>query len=763
MYSNGTLKIFEFIIHNDGDTIVTDIQWQFDTNDSYLINSTSNLSSLAVNEKAFVYVQYNFSNTGSFNVKANATGLRESTTVTASLSSTVGIGDLVITTFDDLNVQGTNVIFEAVAKNNLESNITNVNWSLDTNNNAIINTTQLFNLASNESIFIYVQHQYSSGGTFNPSFTAANPTYSDTKTASVTTNTAPVITSIPDIAFNEDSYNDTLNLSDYVSDSEDSDSALTWTASNNVNVIVTIGQTTKKANFTALANWSGSENIKFTVNDTSGLTANDTILVTVNAVNDAPTFNSSKQIPNMTWPEDISNSSLNLSKYFYDIDGDTLNFTSTGTINIIVYIGNSTGTVNLTPNANWSGMNYVVFTAKDTSGLNATSNNVTLNVTPVNDAPTFTGAIPQWKWPEDITNLSLNLTQYFSDIDGDSLKYNFTQVSNITISINNNTGIVNFTPNSNFNGTGYVLFAAIDSSNLTASSNNVTLNITPVNDLPVIDTYTPADLKQAIVLGNNLVFNHTSSDADGDALTYIWKLDSTQKSAELGWTYTPASNEIGEHNVTLNVSDGTANAELQWNVTVINQSDIDVYGLSVLIQNSSLFVFGFSINNTGDSNMSGINWSLNTGEESIAADALTKLQPNESVFVFAQYNFAATGEFAITASATNKTHTDSESIAIDVEDIEAYNLSVLNESGSKRIFELAIKNSLNINLTNVSWAFDTKNNNVINSTITTALQPNEEMFIYIDYNFTANGIFNVNATARNGTLIDSRNMTIVVT
>src|SRR3989344_3618826 len=118
MYSNATLKIFEFVILNDGETAVTDVEWQFDTNDNKIINSTSNITSLAANEKAFVYLQHNFSGTGSYNVKANATGLRESSSVTSSLSSTVSIGDLIVSSFDDLSVQGTNVIFEIQAKNN---------------------------------------------------------------------------------------------------------------------------------------------------------------------------------------------------------------------------------------------------------------------------------------------------------------------------------------------------------------------------------------------------------------------------------------------------------------------------------------------------------------------------------------------------------------------------------------------------------------------------------------------------------------------
>jgi len=69
---------------------------------------------------------------------------------------------------------------------------------------------------------------------------------------------------------------------------------------------------------------------------------------------------------------------------------------------------------------------------------------------------------------------------------------------------------------------------------------------------------------------------------------------------------------------------------------------------------------------------------------------------------------------------------------------------------------------LQTNLTNVSWVFDTKNSNVINSTYPVTLQPSEEIFVYVQYNFTETGTFNVNATAINGSLSDSRNLTVII-
>ena len=183
MYSNSTLKIFEFVILNDGDTSVTDVQWWFDTNDSNIINSTSNISSLAVNERAFVYIQYNFSTTGSYNVKANATGLSSSTTISSSLSSTVGVGDLAITSFKAANIDIANVIFEIQAQNNLLQNLTNVNWSLTTADGNIINSTSQFSsIQPNETIFIFVNYDYGKTGTFNPIASVTNQTYSDSKT-----------------------------------------------------------------------------------------------------------------------------------------------------------------------------------------------------------------------------------------------------------------------------------------------------------------------------------------------------------------------------------------------------------------------------------------------------------------------------------------------------------------------------------------------------------------------------------------------------
>jgi len=182
MHSSGTLKIFEFVILNDGSATVTNVQWQFDTNNSNVINSTSNISSLAVGEKAFVYAQYNFSSSGNYNVRANATGISQSTVVSSSLSSSITTNDVAITSFSSLNRDGTNAIFEIQAINNMADNLTNLNWSLAAGDGAAINSAGHFApVQSNETIFIFVNYDYGDSGMFNPIASVTNGISSDSK------------------------------------------------------------------------------------------------------------------------------------------------------------------------------------------------------------------------------------------------------------------------------------------------------------------------------------------------------------------------------------------------------------------------------------------------------------------------------------------------------------------------------------------------------------------------------------------------------
>lgn len=101
-----------------------------------------------------------------------------------------------------------------------------------------------------------------------------------------------------------------------------------------------------------------------------------------------PTF--SGTIPNQTWEEDTNtNNAFDLDSYFSDAEGEALTFSvlsSDTPSNLTVSISVS-GQVSFAPEENFSGTRTVTFRACDTESECQNSNQVTLTVTEVNDAP----------------------------------------------------------------------------------------------------------------------------------------------------------------------------------------------------------------------------------------------------------------------------------------------------------------------------------------------------------------------------------------
>jgi hypothetical protein len=149
-----------------------------------------------------------------------------------------------------------------------------------------------------------------------------------------------------------------------------------------------------------------------------------------------------------------SNHTRNLVNYTYVLSGIEANLSRS---------------FNLT--TNYSSFSYRWHVNNSFGNLNSTSWQY-VNI--VNTPPTNL-TIPELNWTTN-SNLTLNLSQYFSDLDGDSLIFSNISVSNVSIIINQTNSIVTLIPQVNFNGTRYLVFYANDSINTTAS-NNVTLNI----------------------------------------------------------------------------------------------------------------------------------------------------------------------------------------------------------------------------------------------------------------------------------------------
>jgi len=138
-------------------------------------------------------------------------------------------------------------------------------------------------------------------------------------------------------------------------------------------------------------------------------------------------------------------------------------------INITAITGGGTST-NSTDYSLLTAINQII------GSITSTDYKIKLGFVPSSNSAPSNTTIPDQTWYQD-NALELDLNDYFSDLDGDSLTYTSTTPSNIQVSISSN--IATLTPNTGWYGTNYITFTASDGVD-TTQSNNVTLTVNQV-------------------------------------------------------------------------------------------------------------------------------------------------------------------------------------------------------------------------------------------------------------------------------------------
>lgn len=303
---------------------------------------------------------------------------------------------------------------------------------------------------------------------------------------------------------------------------------------------------------------TGVRTIKLKVTDPQGDFAETTQLVTVGS-NLPPIANDQT----VSTPEDTAKS-ITLSAT--DPEGGAVTYArsapnpANGTATC-----NSAGACTYTPNPNFNGTNTFGFTATDGFG-NTDTGLVTVNVTPVNDAPTASNV--STLVTED-TPGTVNLVG--NDIDGNALTYNV--LTNPTKGVLSGTGASRtYTPNANLNGPDSFTYEVVDTSGVHSNVATASLTIIPVNDAPVANAGT-ATTNEDTPVGITL----TGSDIDGDGLTYgLLALPAHGGISGSGanLTYTPAANYNGPDQITFKVTDPSgATDSAVVDITVNPQND----------------------------------------------------------------------------------------------------------------------------------------------------------------------------------------------
>ena len=354
---------------------------------------------------------------------------------------------------------------------------------------------------------------------------------------------------ISDITIDEDSYDDTINLSDYFTDFNND--ALTFNKEGAADITFNF-LSNGLVNITPNKDFNGTNYVNFTASDGANTTKSNQVKITVTQVNDAPSI---EAIEDTTTPQGTE---FTYQVIAYDVEDDPLTYAleadaPEADINESGYIHGWTPTNN---EAN----EVYEFNVSVSDGDKTTVEKFLVTVTDKNDAPVFdvNEQIIGISWDEDTTNSSLNISRSFYDVDGDSLTYeaNTTSLSNIeVVSIEN--GIVTLKPADSFNGTETTRFRAKDSNDAYSNwSNEVTLTVTPVNDAPEIINFNPPT---TAVVGEEYSYGITTTDIDeGAVISYSDNstISAFDIDAEGTILFTPLTADVGSHSINITASDG---------------------------------------------------------------------------------------------------------------------------------------------------------------------------------------------------------------
>ncbi|NKC05286.1 tandem-95 repeat protein [Ochrobactrum haematophilum] len=346
--------------------------------------------------------------------------------------------------------------------------------------------------------------------------------------------------------------------------------------------------------FTPDKDWNGTvPTITYTISDEEGGTDTATLTITVDPVDDVP--ETVGTIDDQSNNDADAITSLDVSGYFKDVDGDTLTYSATGLpkgLTIDLNTGIISGTID--PSASQDGVggaHSVTITVND--GTSTVEQTFTWTVS--NPAPTANDDAVS---TDEDTPVSGNVLfdsaagdVADTDPDGDKLvvtqfeingtSYNAGEDATIagigTFKLESD-GSYTFTPDENWNGTVPTITYTISDGEGGTDTADLTITVDPVNDAPetvgTIDDQASNDADAITSLDVSDFFK----DVDGDTLTYSATglpkgLTIDPNTGIISGTIDPSASQDGvggAHSVTITANDGTSTVEQTFTWTVSN-------------------------------------------------------------------------------------------------------------------------------------------------------------------------------------------------
>jgi hypothetical protein len=439
-------------------------------------------------------------------------------------------------------------------------------------------------------------------------------------------NDPPVFTSpIPDIKMSEDSVYDTLLVSNYFTD-PDGDKMAYSIMSSAYKTNPTIDNETGLLTLRPIANWSGSETIRFKATDDGpgNRWKEGTVNVIVDPVNDPPTL--AGELVDLDTSEDMVVTTADLNTIFADIDniGSELKYN----LKMVSSDTHPPGS-NLPTQYDAAGHYFklgpahlfygrFLFQVTCTDGDPKTvpvSVFFNLTVSHKNHRPTLRENLLD---PMELTikehdkDDHLELASLFTDLDllegytSDGLNYSVTGAQKLLVSINEDGYLVIDTGKEQyFPGVRYeekLLVTCKDRAGLKTTL-NITVFVEPLNDPLRIVTSNPVESDTEVNEGTRKMFSVTAVDDDTQNMTYNWYLNGKKDKNAKGLTFAFEPDMImgGEdiYTIRVDISDGTTTKSKEWNVTVndVNRAPVGAIRMPL---NMTKFKKGIPVTLTAD-------------------------------------------------------------------------------------------------------------------------------------------------------------------
>ncbi|MGD8590574.1 MAG: tandem-95 repeat protein, partial [Chromatiales bacterium] len=384
-------------------------------------------------------------------------------------------------------------------------------------------------------------------------------TASDTVSVTITAaNTAPTVSiDSPANGANFEA-GATVTFTGSATDTEDGDAAVTATISWSSSLDGALGS---GASVTTSGLSVGTHSITASVSDSGGLTASDTISVTITAANTAPTVS-------IDSPANGANFEAGATVTFTGSATDTEDGDAavTATISWSSSLDGALGSgASVTTSGLSVGTHSITASVIDSGGLTA-SDTISVTITAANTAPTVTITAPTNTNFEEGTAVSFSGSA--SDGEDGDLSASLSWTSNLDGPIGSGSSFITSTLSA---GTHTITASVTDSGGLTASD-TISVTITAANTAPTVTITAPTNT--SFEEGTAVSFTGSASDdEDGDLTAGLSWTSDQDGPIGTGGSINISNLSVGTHSITASVTDSgglTASDTISVTITAAN-------------------------------------------------------------------------------------------------------------------------------------------------------------------------------------------------